>query len=44
MRFMDLLSTSYLSWQMYRFSMFLLGEYYEDEAREIADRLKDVGM
>ena len=24
--------------------MFLLGEYYEDEAREIADRLKDVGM
>ncbi|NYT10403.1 MAG: hypothetical protein GKC09_10805, partial [Methanosarcinales archaeon] len=28
----------------YPFSMFLLGEYYEDEAREIADRLKDVGM
>ena len=24
--------------------MFLLGEYYEDEARDIADRLKDVGM
>ncbi|HUS76735.1 MAG TPA: hypothetical protein VMY43_12120 [Methanothrix sp.] len=24
--------------------MFLLGEYYEDEARDIADRLKHVGM
>ena len=24
--------------------MFLLGEYYEDEARDIADRLKEVGM
>ena len=24
--------------------MFLLGEYYEDEARDIADRLKGVGM
>jgi len=24
--------------------MFLLGEYYEDEARDIADRLKKVGM
>ena len=24
--------------------MFLLGEYYEDEARDIADRLKDAGM
>jgi hypothetical protein len=24
--------------------MFLLGEYYEDEAREIADRLRKVGM
>ena len=25
-------------------SMFKLGEYYEDEARDIADQLKDVGM
>ncbi len=24
--------------------MFLLGEYYEDEARDIANRLKEVGM
>lgn len=24
--------------------MFLLGEYYEDVARDIADRLKDAGM
>lgn len=25
-------------------SMFKLGEYYEDKARDIADQLKDVGM
>ena len=25
-------------------SMFKLGEYYEDEARDIADQLKDIGM
>ena len=26
------------------YSMFKLGEYYEEEARDIADQLKDVGM
>jgi len=25
-------------------SMFMLGEYYEDEARDIADFLKDAGL
>src|SRR5512136_1912356 len=29
---------------MHLFPMFLLGEYYQDEAREIADKLKEVGM
>lgn len=29
---------------MYRFSMFLLGEYYKDEARKITDHLEDVGL
>jgi len=44
MRFMDLLAPPIYPGRLYRFSMFLLGEYYEDEAREIADHLKDVGM
>jgi len=35
---------TYLSWQILSLLMFLLGEYYEDEARDIADRLKKVGM
>ena len=44
MRFMDFLAPPIYPGRLYRFSMFLLVEYYEDEAREIADHLKDVGM
>ena len=35
---------TFLSMEVIADSMFKLGEYYEDEARDIADHLKDAGM